>query len=155
MGNIFQSGKSQGIMNRLEKSGNLTHNIGKVRKFSQFLFFKFERGYNPETPSNFPYHSKVVLIRWHAHLGWDWWRLPSGEAALASPLWQTPSNSSLDWAIVGVALGPDLEVSVWVLVSQCWGITLGQGSWHLSRMSPGRVQGEGLCWGQQEAGTRA
>ena len=22
-----------------------------------------ERGYNPETPSNFPYHSKVVLIR--------------------------------------------------------------------------------------------
>ena len=22
-----------------------------------------ERGYNPETPSNFPYHSKLVLIR--------------------------------------------------------------------------------------------
>ena len=114
-----------------------------------------ERGYNPETPSNFLYHSRVVLIRWHAHLSWDWWRLPSGEAALASPLWQAPSNSSLDWAIVGVTLGPDSEVSVWVLVTQCWGITLGQGSWHLSRTSPGRVQGEGLCWGQQEAGTQA
>ena len=25
--------------------------------------FPFERGYNPETPSNFPYHSKLVLIR--------------------------------------------------------------------------------------------
>ena len=114
-----------------------------------------ERGYNPETPSNFPYHSKLVLITWHAHSSYDWWRLPSGEAALASPLWQAPSNSSLDWASVGIALGPDSEVSVWVLVTRCWGITLGQGSWHPSRMSPGRVQGEGLCWGQQEAGTWA
>ena len=115
-----------------------------------------ERGYNPETPSNFPYHSKLVLITWHTHSSYDWWRLPSGEAALASPLWQAPSNSSLDWASVGVTLGPDSELSVWVLVTQCWGITLGQGSWHLSwRTGPGRVQGEGLCWGWQEAGTRA
>ena len=45
-----------------------------------------KRGYNPETLSNFPYHSKLVLTRSHAHLGWDWWRLPSGEAALGSPL---------------------------------------------------------------------
>ena len=28
----FQSGKSQGILNRLEKSGNFTQNTGKVRK---------------------------------------------------------------------------------------------------------------------------
>ena len=48
-------------------------------------------------------------------------RLPSGEAALALPCWQAPSNSSLDWAIVGVTLGPDSEVSVWVLGTQCWG----------------------------------
>ena len=112
-----------------------------------------ERGYNPETPNNFPYHSKLALITWHAHSSYDWWRLPSGEAALVSPLWQAPSNSGLDWASVGVTLGPDLEFSVWVLVTQCWGITQGQGSWHLShRTAHGRVQGEGLCWGQQEAG---
>ena len=115
-----------------------------------------ERGYNPETPSNFPYHSKLVLTRWHTHSSYDWWRLPSGEAALASPLWQAPSNSSLNWAGVGVTLGPDSELSVWVLVAQCWGITLGQGSWHLSqRTAHGRVQGEGLCWGWQEAGAWA
>ena len=93
----------------------------------------FERGYNPETPCNFPHHSSVMLIEWHAHLSYDWWRLPSGEAALASPCWQAPSNSSLDWASVGITLGPDSEVSVWVLITQCWGITLGQGSWHLSQ----------------------
>ena len=28
---IFQSGKSQGILNRLEKSGNFTQNTGKLR----------------------------------------------------------------------------------------------------------------------------
>ena len=33
-------------------------------------------------------------------------------AALASPCWNAPSNSSLDWTIVGVTLGPDSEVSV-------------------------------------------
>ena len=115
-----------------------------------------ERGYNPETPSNCPHHSKLVLTGWHAHLSQDWWRLPSGEAALASLLWQAPSNSSLDWASVGVTLGLDSELSVWVLVAQCWGITLGQGSWHLSqRRACGRVQGEGLCWGWQEAGAQA
>ena len=115
-----------------------------------------ERGYNPETPSNFPYHSRLPLIEWHAHLSYDWWRLPSGEATLASPLWQAPSNSSLDWASVGVTLGPDSELSVWVLVTQCWGITLGQGSWHLSqRTTHGRVQGEGICRGWQKAGTWA
>ncbi len=30
---IFQSGKSQGILNILEKSGNFTKNTGKVREF--------------------------------------------------------------------------------------------------------------------------
>ena len=30
---IFQSGKSQGILNRLEKSGKITQNTGKLRKF--------------------------------------------------------------------------------------------------------------------------
>ena len=29
---IFQSGKSQGILSRLEKSGNFTQNTGKIRK---------------------------------------------------------------------------------------------------------------------------
>ena len=74
-----------------------------------------ERGYDPETPSNFPHHSSVMLNGWHTHLSCDWWRLPSGEAALASPLWQAPSNSSLDWASVGVTLGPDSELGVWGL----------------------------------------
>ena len=31
--NFFQSGKSQGILNRLEKSGNFTQNAGKMREF--------------------------------------------------------------------------------------------------------------------------
>ena len=30
--NIVQSGKRQGIFNRLEKSGNVTKNTGKVRE---------------------------------------------------------------------------------------------------------------------------
>ena len=30
---IFQSGKSQGILNRLEKSGKTTQNTGKIREF--------------------------------------------------------------------------------------------------------------------------
>ena len=29
---IFQSGKSQGILSRLEKSGNFTQNTGKIKK---------------------------------------------------------------------------------------------------------------------------
>ena len=31
---IFQSGKSQGILNRLEKSGKITQNTGKLREFA-------------------------------------------------------------------------------------------------------------------------
>ena len=31
-GGIFQSGKSQGILSRFEKSGNFTQNTGKIRK---------------------------------------------------------------------------------------------------------------------------
>ena len=89
--------------------------------FCYFLWITAERGYNPETPCNFPHHSSVMSIKWHAHLSYDWWRLPSGEAALASPCWKAPSNSSLDWTIVGVTLGPDSEVSVWVLGAQCSG----------------------------------
>ena len=30
---IFQSGKSLGILNRLEKSGKITQNTGKLREF--------------------------------------------------------------------------------------------------------------------------
>ena len=30
---IFQSGKSPGILNRLEKSGKITQNTGKLREF--------------------------------------------------------------------------------------------------------------------------
>ena len=30
---IFQSGKSQGILSRLEKSGKITQNTGKLREF--------------------------------------------------------------------------------------------------------------------------
>ena len=39
--NIFQSGKSQVILNRLEKSGNFTPNTEKVKDFVQFLFLFF------------------------------------------------------------------------------------------------------------------
>ena len=56
-----------------------------------------------------------------------------GDCHLVRLLWlhpaeQAPSNSSLDWAIVGVTLGPDSEISVWVLGTHVGGITLGQGS---------------------------
>ena len=36
--NIFQSGKSQGIWSKVEKSVNFTQNIGKVRDFFIFIF---------------------------------------------------------------------------------------------------------------------
>ena len=32
---IFQSGKSQGILNRLEKSGKITQNTGKLMEFQK------------------------------------------------------------------------------------------------------------------------
>ena len=35
---IFQSGKSQGILNRLEKSGKITQNTGKIREFEINIF---------------------------------------------------------------------------------------------------------------------
>ena len=79
-------------------------------------------------PVIFRITQRWLLIRWHCppKLGLVesaiWWSL-----LWLHLLWQTPSNSSLDWASVGVTLGPDSEVSVWALVGQCWGITLGQG----------------------------
>ena len=116
--------------------------------------YPLERGYNSETPSNFPHHSSVMLIEWHAHLSYDWWRLPSGEAALASPLWQAPSNSSLDWASVGDNTRSRLR-------AQCVGLghsVLGDNTrtrLMTSVSACGRVQGEGLCQGWQEAGAQA
>ena len=41
--------------------------------------------------------------------------LPSGEAALALSCWQAPSNSSLDWTIVGGNIGSRLG-------GQCMGL---------------------------------
>ena len=38
---IFQSGKSQGILNRLEKSGKTTQNTGKLRKFHKKIICYF------------------------------------------------------------------------------------------------------------------
>ena len=113
-----------------------------------------ERGYNPETPSNFPHHSSVMSIEWHAHLSYDWWRLPSGEAALASPCWQAPSNSSQDWASVGINTRSRLG-------AQCVGLghsVLGDNTrtrFMTSVSARGRVQGEGLCQGWQKAGAQA
>ena len=116
-------------------------------------WWKHERDYNPETPCNFSHHSRVISTGWHAHLSYDWWRLPSGEAALALSCWQAPGNSSLDWTIVGVTLDPDSEVSVWVLDAQCWDSM--RTRLVTSASAHGRVQGEGLHWGQQEAGAWA
>ena len=39
---IFQSGKSQGILNRLEKSGKTTPNTGKLREFQKKSFVIFQ-----------------------------------------------------------------------------------------------------------------
>ena len=36
---IFQSGKIQGILNRLEKSGKITQNTGKFREFQTNVLF--------------------------------------------------------------------------------------------------------------------
>ena len=38
---IFQSGKSQGILNRLEKSGKITQNTGKLREFEINIIWYF------------------------------------------------------------------------------------------------------------------
>ena len=38
---IFQSGKSQGILNRLEKSGKITQNTGKLKEFQTNIIFYF------------------------------------------------------------------------------------------------------------------
>ena len=38
---IFQSGKSQGIFNRLEKSGKITQNTEKVRVFLKNIIYNF------------------------------------------------------------------------------------------------------------------
>ena len=118
-----------------------------------------ERGYNPETPYNFSYlyQSSIISAGWHAHLNYDWWRLPSGEAPLALYCWQALGNSakSLDWTIVEVTLGPDF------FRGQCMGLGCSV-LWEDMRTRPmtsaltrGRVQEEGLHWGQWEAGTRA
>ena len=101
----------------------------------------------------------MISAGWHTHLSYDWWGLPSGGAALALYCWQALGDSqlriSLDWTIVEVTLGPDS------FRGQCMG--LGHSVlWEDMRTRPmtsapthGRVQGEGLCWGQREAGTRA
>ena len=39
---IFQSGKSQGILNKLEKSGKTTQNTGKLREFQKKLFVLYQ-----------------------------------------------------------------------------------------------------------------
>ena len=38
---IFKSGKRQGILNRLEKSGKITQNAGKFRNLRKMLFVIF------------------------------------------------------------------------------------------------------------------
>ena len=38
---IFQSGKSQGILNRLEKSGKITQNTGKLKGFHNKIYLLF------------------------------------------------------------------------------------------------------------------
>ena len=56
-----------------------------------------------------------------------------GDCHLVKLLWLHPYDRlqvTVVWIglVLGVTLGPDSELSVWVLVTQCWGITLGQGS---------------------------
>ena len=38
---VFQSGKSQGILTRLEKSGKITQNTGKLREFQTNIICYF------------------------------------------------------------------------------------------------------------------
>ena len=38
---IFKSGKSQGVLNRLENSGKITQNTGKVREFYTNIIYYF------------------------------------------------------------------------------------------------------------------
>ena len=38
---IFQSGKSQGILKRLEKSWKISHNTGKLKEFQKKIIFFF------------------------------------------------------------------------------------------------------------------
>ena len=99
----------------------------------------------------------MISAGWHAHLTYDWWRLPFGEAPLALYCWQAPDNSmtSLDWTIVEVTLGPDSwEASVQVLGAQCWGnmrTRLGTSA----SAHRGVPRGKAYIEGQREAGTQA
>ena len=98
----------------------------------------------------------MISAGWHAHLNCDWWRLPSGEAALALCCWQAPGNrgESLDWTIVEVTLGPDSQRPVY----GSWALSVGENTRTrlvTSASARGRVQGEGLRWGQWEAGAWA
>ena len=98
----------------------------------------------------------MISAGWHAHLNYDWWGLPSGEAALALYCWQALGNTrqSLDWTIVEVTLGPDSERPVYGSWALGVGVTRGQGLWHLPQPTE-ESKGKGLHWGQWEAGAWA
>ena len=82
----------------------------------------------PETPCNFSYHIKYdvnrddtptwIVIGRDCHLVRLLWLYLAGRLRV-TVVWIGP--------IVGVTLGPDSEVSVWVLGTQCLGIAQGQG----------------------------
>ena len=69
--------------------------------------------------------------------------LPSGEAALALPCWQAPSNSSLDWDHCWGNIGSRPQRSVY----GSWALSVGDSTRTrlvTSASARGRVQGEGL-----------
>ena len=67
---IFQSGKSQGILNRLEKSGKITQNTGKLREFQTniifyfLVIFKLTVYYFAEMHQIFSYKRKLLKKYW-------------------------------------------------------------------------------------------
>ena len=56
---IFQSGKSQGILNRLEKSGKITQNTGKLREFQINIIWYF-------------YKLFLVIFKWTVYCLLKW-----------------------------------------------------------------------------------
>ena len=108
-------------------------------------------------PIIFHINQSMMLTGWHTHLSYDWWGLPSGEAALALYCWQALGDSqrrSLDWTIVEVTLGPDSGGQCMGLGCSVLGITWGQGLGHLPQPME-ESKGKGLHWGQRKAGAQA
>ena len=112
------------------------------------LFKWIERGYNPETPSNFWNNLKVTPLD----------DTPPKLGFVVSAIWwscfgftpMTDTKKQKSWCRLWARRYWDIPVLIGPVLGLGWsvlGITLGQGSWHLSRKSPWWVLGRPMLKG--------